>query len=61
MGPLAAMPAPVRHTELIGSAVKKAAKRAEAIYLHEADHDFKRGDDRLALLKALGRFLAANL
>jgi dipeptidyl aminopeptidase/acylaminoacyl peptidase len=52
---------PVLHTELMTSALKKAGKPATTLYLDEGDHYLSRGDDRLAWLKALDGFLAANL
>lgn len=52
---------PVRHSEEMESALHRAGRSVDAIYLDKADHFFSAGDDRLAWLSALDRFLAANL
>jgi dipeptidyl aminopeptidase/acylaminoacyl peptidase len=53
--------APVLHTELMETALKKAGHPAQVLYLPEADHYFSRGEDRLALYKALEGFIADHL
>jgi dipeptidyl aminopeptidase/acylaminoacyl peptidase len=50
----------VAHTEIMVSALRKAGKKAEVLFLDEADHFLSRGDDRIATLKAMEEFLVAN-
>lgn len=52
---------PVEHTVRMAEALQKAGKPAEVVFLDQADHFLSRGSDRLATLKALEKFLAANL
>ena len=52
---------PVAQSERLAEALSKAGKPFDAVYLDEADHFLSRGDDRLATLKALAKFLASNL
>ena len=46
---------------LIGSALEAAGKSEQTIYLPNADHQFQRPGDRLAVLNALEAFLSHNL
>lgn len=52
---------PVAHSEQMEAALKAAGKQVEAIYIDDSDHYLRRQAARLAWLKALERFLAANL
>lgn len=52
---------PVNHTENMATALRKANKPFELVYLEEGDHYLSRSNDRLTTLKALEKFLAANL
>jgi dipeptidyl aminopeptidase/acylaminoacyl peptidase len=52
---------PVEDTEAMEAALRDAGKPVEAIYFDDDDHYLFREEDRIAYLKALDRFLAANL
>ncbi|MDO8989552.1 MAG: prolyl oligopeptidase family serine peptidase [Sideroxyarcus sp.] len=52
---------PSEHTERMVEAMQKSGKSAEVLYLDEADHYLSHGDDRLATLKALEKFLATHV
>jgi dipeptidyl aminopeptidase/acylaminoacyl peptidase len=52
---------PVEDTEAMETALRDAGKQVEAIYFDDDDHYLYREEDRIAYLKALDRFLAANL
>jgi dipeptidyl aminopeptidase/acylaminoacyl peptidase len=52
---------PAAQTETLEAALKAAGKPAEVLYLPEGDHGLTSSDDRLTYLKAVERFLAANL
>ena len=51
----------VRQTEKMEAALKAAGKSEQTIYLPNADHQFQRPGDRLAVLNALEAFLSHNL
>lgn len=52
---------PVGDTEAMESALRRVGKDVEAIYFDDDDHYLFREEDRIAYLRALDRFLAANL
>lgn len=52
---------PVAQTERMVEALRKAGKPFDVLYLEEGDHFLSRADDRLGTLRALEKFLAANL
>ncbi|WP_028311472.1 S9 family peptidase [Derxia gummosa] len=52
---------PVAHSELMGAALERAGKPVTTVLLDDADHNFQRVPDRVALLTLLESFLGAWL